>query len=461
MDPDESKTDTRLTKEQQLVLDQALRRESIFVTGGAGTGKSFLLRTLVQRLNAKKLVVNVTASTGIAACHVGGVTVHSFAGIGNGEGELHDIIKRSKYRTWQWQRCDVLIIDEISMLSATVFDNLNRVAQAARKTHDEPFGGIQVLVFGDFYQLPPVSGDFAFRAACWEALFPPDQVVRLTQIIRQHSDPKFGKLLQRMRVGTMTPDDIRVLATPTGARIKDATRLYSLNRKVDSHNAKRLRALLGRETVFAAVDRGKTSYLKNLRIPSRLRLKVGTRIILMVNLSVGLGLANGSQGTVLAVRDPEAIPPTTILSDAEPDESGSVCVDIGVWSKAHREGVWNTYVPGRNSSFGQGMGMVRVRFDHGLVFDVPRWQSCIRMEGKKVASRTQVPMALAYAISIHKSQGMTIPRLRVSFARIFAHGQAYVAMSRAPSRASVRIDGFRAEVITVSEDVQKYYAALP
>ena len=156
-----------LSQEQQRVLDMVKKGESVFFTGSAGTGKSWLLKKIIASLPPETTFP--TASTGVAACHIGGKTLHSFAGIGNGSGDLESCTRQASLEpsASQWRRCRCLIIDEISMIDAEMFDKLESIARTLKRSRD-PFGGIQLVLCGDFLQLPPVSKDGKIREYCFQ-----------------------------------------------------------------------------------------------------------------------------------------------------------------------------------------------------------------------------------------------------------------------------------------------------
>ena len=197
----------------KLVVDQ---KKSVFFTGSAGTGKSVLLRDIIRNLRVKYRKeqdrVAVTASTGLAACNVGGSTLHSFAGIGLGKEEVPELvrkIKRNAKAKLRWQRTKVLVVDEISMVDGDLFDKLENIARIIR-SNGRPFGGIQLVITGDFFQLPPVPdhgrvAKFSFDAATWNTSI--EHTIGLTRVFRQ-KDPTFANMLNEMRVGKLTPQSI-------------------------------------------------------------------------------------------------------------------------------------------------------------------------------------------------------------------------------------------------------------
>lgn len=410
--------------------------KSVFITGRAGCGKSFLVKRLIDALR-KQLghsKVFVTAATGIAACNVNGVTLHSFAGIGLGKDGVATLVKRIKRNVkvkQRWRQAKVLVIDEISMIDAGLLDKLDKIARAVRDC-DEVWGGLRLIMVGDFFQLPPVSCDeddpkfFAFDAGCWKEIIGRDNVIDLRTQMRQQEDTAFTTLLNNLRVGRV-PDGAAALLESAGAGLAaleakgiKPTKLFPHNATVDAVNRKKLAALPGDVTVFAAKDTGskagKAQLAKNCRIPTEISLKVGAQVMLLRNLAQSLGLVNGVQGVV-------------------------------------EDFVWATEAKKEK--------LPKVRFftqhfgEQSRVLGREKWE--IKVGRTVIAKRLQVPLRLSYAITIHKSQGMTIDALEVDLEGVFAPGQAYVALSRAVSLDRVRVRNFDPSIIKFNEDVLRFY----
>ena len=291
---------------------------SVFFTGNAGTGKSFLLRAIVQELHRRHSSgVFVTASTGIAAANVGGRTIHSFAGIGLGEDDAATMVRTLKPNARaRWRQAQVLVIDEISMLCGVLLDKLDSVGRAVRGQPDKPFGGIQVVLVGDFFQLPPVrlgqdpNVRFCFTARCWNEVVAETFV--LSRVYRQR-DAQFLAMLDEVRHGTVGPASERILqlvyqqtVNPPAASTDDdgikPTVLYATNRHVDAQNERELRKLAGDAKTFRATDKGEANARHHLEqnclAPTVLELKVGAQVMLLKNLHVEDGLTNGTRGVV-------------------------------------------------------------------------------------------------------------------------------------------------------------------
>ncbi|XP_068558735.1 ATP-dependent DNA helicase PIF1 [Cebidichthys violaceus] len=409
----------KLNKDQAAVLAAVLSGKNVFFTGSAGTGKSFLLKRIMGSLPPKSTFA--TASTGVAACHIGGTTLHNFAGIGSGSAPLEQCIELAQRPgvLQHWTSCRHLIIDEVSMVEAQFFDKLEAVARSVRRS-TEPFGGIQLIICGDFLQLPPVSkgkekASFCFQARSWR------KVIRVNMElmeVRRQTDQSFISLLQAVRVGRVTEDVTAKLMDSAYHRIERdgilATRLCTHKDDVELTNENKLQQLPGSARVFEALD-SDPALVKTIDAHSPvgrlIQLKVGAQVMLTKNLDVARGLVNGARGVVAAF------------------ESGK-------------------------------HGLPRVRFLCGAteVLKPERW--VFKSGGGIHLSRQQLPLKLAWAISIHKSQGMTLDCVEISLARVFESGQAYVALSRARSLEGLRVMDFDPRVVRADPDVLVFYKKL-
>ncbi|XP_075391883.1 ATP-dependent DNA helicase PIF1 isoform X2 [Tenrec ecaudatus] len=411
-------TKPQLSEEQAAVLNVVLKGQSVFFTGSAGTGKSYLLKRILGSLPPTGTVA--TASTGVAACHIGGTTLHAFAGIGSGRAPLAQCVALAQRPGVQqgWLNCQRLVIDEISMVEADLFDKLEAVARAVRR-QDKPFGGIQLIICGDFLQLPPVTKgsqppQFCFQAKSWKRCVP--VTLELTQVWRQ-ADQAFISLLQAVRLGRCTDEMTRQLqATATHKVGWDgivATRLCTHQDDVAVTNQKRLQKLPGEVHSFEATDSDpEQARTLDAQCPASrlLQLKLGAQVMLLKNLAVSRGLVNGARGVVVG--------------------------------------------------FEEGKGLPQVRFLCGVteVIRADRWT--VQVTGGQLISRQQLPLQLAWAISIHKSQGMSLDCVEISLGRVFASGQAYVALSRARSLQGLRVLDFNPTVVCCDPQVLRFYAAL-
>jgi hypothetical protein len=410
------KSNVVLSKEQNAVVEAAISKKSLFLTGNAGTGKSVVLREIVKVLKKKFMnddvaQVYVTAPTGVAACNINGCTIHSWAGLGIGELDKNvtaKAIMKNKNKREKWENTKVLIIDEISMVSSDMFDMLEYIARFVRKS-SLPFGGIQVILCGDFLQLPPITKGkdlhFCFEAESWKDVV--KQTFELTKQFRQTNDTKFTQILNEIRIGQISKESELELKKCIKKQLPEgkieATKLYPHKDTVSSENSTRLGGLKGDSTEFKAQDKGDQPFLdtlkKNCSAPERLILKEGAQVILLKNLSVEEGLVNGSRG---------------IISDFATQSGNPIVQFANQTCEIEQE-------------------------DFTLV------------AGNEIkATRRQYPLDLAWAISIHKSQGMTIDFVQTSLNTVFEYGQAYVALSRCRS-----LEGL---TITEDFDVKKFRA---
>ncbi|CAG5896921.1 unnamed protein product [Menidia menidia] len=409
----------KLNRDQEAILHAVLSGKNVFFTGSAGTGKSFLLKRIIGSLPPKSTFA--TASTGVAACHIGGTTLHTFAGIGSGSAPLEQCIELAQRPgvLRHWTSCRHLIIDEVSMVEAQFFDKLESVARSVRRSN-QPFGGIQLIVCGDFLQLPPVSkgkekASFCFQARSWRKVI---EVNLELMEVRRQTDQNFISLLQAVRVGRVTEEVTATLMRSAYHQIeKDgilATRLCTHKDDVELTNEKKLQQLPGSVRVFEALD-SDPELVKTIDAHSPvsrlIQLKVGAQVMLTKNLDVAQGLVNGARGVVVAFESEKC-------------------------------------------------GFPRVRFSCGIteVMKPERW--IIKSGGGIHLSRQQLPLQLAWAISIHKSQGMTLDCVEISLARVFECGQAYVALSRARSLEGLRVMDFDPRVVRADPDVLLFYKKL-
>jgi ATP-dependent DNA helicase PIF1 len=511
---DEPSAAPQMSNEQQRAAEAVRQGDSIFLTGGAGTGKSYTLKSIIDllRMMYGREAVFVTASTGIAACALGGTTVHSFAGIGLGRDsakELADKVASKQAVCKRWLSCRALVIDEISMLDGTLFEKLDFVARTVRgarcmpTTHDpsdEPFGGIQLVLCGDFFQLPPVGMErdptvrFLFETDAWrEAQLLP---IVLTKTFRQ-KEAGFIALLDEMRRARLSPFSIAQLQhhvshppeqfvrgarggappltstaqapqpiataaappadaggepspamvafpVPAGAGAPPvglflSTRLYPNNESSDSENQMRLDALAHGEgaalRIWMSYDEGAPNLIKDCIAQPRLSLRLGAQVMLLKNLDQQAKLVNGSRGVVTGFEAPavdERLKRVTMHPKDMPPLVPRVAFQVDPLA-------------------GAAGWLTRVVYPE-------EWT--VEEGGRTVASRTQVPLKLAWSISIHKSQGMTIPSLEVELSSCFEAGQAYVALSRAVSLQQTRIVSFAPGKVVAHRKVVDFYAAL-
>ncbi|KKA19930.1 DNA repair and recombination protein pif1, mitochondrial [Rasamsonia emersonii CBS 393.64] len=471
-----------LSDEQRSVLEAVVDKgKSIFFTGSAGTGKSVLMREIIKKLREKYRRepdrVAVTASTGLAACNIEGVTLHSFAGIGLGKESAQELVKKirknQKARN-RWLRTKILIIDEVSMVDGDLFDKLEEIARRIRN-NGRPFGGIQLVVTGDFFQLPPVpeSGNreakFAFSAATWNTCI--EHTVLLTHVFRQ-KDPEFAEMLNEMRLGKIsqrTIDAFKKLSRPLDFHDSlEATELFPTRAEVDNANGLRMSKLSGETMTFHAVDSGtiqdpqvRDKLLANCMAPPVIHLKKGAQVMLIKNMEDTL--VNGSLGRVVAFMDEatfdyyrenedEFVEDAGYLSDEE--KAARARKRIRALAHKEKEDGINTSRKWPLVCFVQPDGTER-----HLLCQPETWKIELP-NGEVQAQRQQVPLILAWALSIHKAQGQTLQRVKVDLGRVFEKGQAYVALSRATSQAGLQVFGFDPKKVMVHPKVIEFYRNL-
>ena len=400
------------TMRQAQAMTVMMSNRSVFLTGAPGSGKSFVLGKFVRNAEARGLRVAVTASTGIAATHIGGTTIHSWSGIGIRETlEAKDLAALSKrgQLVSRYQATDVLVIDEISMLPGWFLDLLDFLSKVLRGD-TRPFGGLQVVLVGDMFQLPPVARnsnnqEFAHHSAAWKELDP-----LVCYLDEQHRQRKDGLLevLEAMRKGELNDECVALLNSrlhrrpPEGVEV---TRLYSHNVNVDSINHQRLAMLEGALERFEMRSNGPASAVdqlsKRILAPQLLDLKVGAEVMFVAN-DPSRAFVNGSRGRVIRFQDGR---PIVALSD------GGRAITVSPYS----------------------------------------WQN---IEDDKVRAEViQLPLRLAWAITIHKSQGMSIDSAEIDLSRSFTPGMGYVALSRLRSLDGLYIAGMNAMALRLHPQI--------
>lgn len=384
---------------KQLDAIELMKKDgNIFLTGQPGTGKTYTTNQYISWCLDNGKIPTVTASTGIAAVHVGGTTLHSWAGVRDDNSltaEDMDDILDNPYTRDRICKTEILIIDEISMVSAKLLNVVSKLAMIARGNMT-PFGGIKVIAVGDFFQLPPVKGDFAFESEAWkQANF---QVCYLHEQHRQN-DKIFNDILTNIRAGFLDEDQkqiIRSRVIEDASTLNHAIRIETHNVNVDSINEMKLDRHQGIPQTYVMSSKGNEQAIKSLKknclSPERLTLKVGVPVLLTRN-DIDKRYVNGSQGIITALLKYSV---KVLLKNGLEVE-----VEQGVWERA--EGYGNNK--------------------------------------KVIASIAQVPLKLAYAITTHKSQGMTLDEAVIDVSKAFAPGQAYVAVSRLRSLDGVHFQG--------------------
>ncbi len=443
---------------QSSALDILQTGQNVFLTGSAGSGKTYTLNQYINYLRARRVPVAVTASTGIAATHMNGTTIHSWSGIGiKDELSERDLstLARKQFLADRLKETAVLIIDEISMLHAKQLNLVNEVLKHVRK-NDAPFGGIQVVVAGDFFQLPPIGSKgesnrdkFAFMSEAWlDAKF---HICYLSEQHRQVSAAADGgidldDILNQIRRQDVTFEAIAALEDTFDQDVDiKRTRLYTHNLNVNKINDKELAALDGEMRRFEASSVGDSKLVdtlkKTVRTQDDLILKVGAKVMFIKNNNE-LGVSNGTMGELIgfaAVKVDDAKNQETARKDAEADmaEDDIAVIDEGETTKAASKK--KAKAESRPAS-AQKMPVVRLNSGREVIAEPEEW--IIEDEtGDVLASYEQVPLCLAWAITIHKSQGMTLDAAEIDLSRTFELGQGYVALSRLKSLEGLKLLG--------------------
>ena len=445
---------------QSSALDILKTGQNVFLTGSAGSGKTYTLNQYIDYLRARRVPVAVTASTGIAATHMNGTTIHSWSGIGIKD-ELSDRdltnLSRKQFLADRLKDTAVLIIDEISMLHAKQINLVSQVLKHVRK-NDKAFGGIQVVVAGDFFQLPPIGSKgesnrekFAFMSEAWlDAKF---HICYLSEQHRQVSEAANGGLdlddiLNQIRRQEVTFEAIAALEATFDQNVDiKRTRLYTHNLNVNKINDKELADLSGEMMRFEATSVGDSKLVetlkKTVRTQDDLVLKVGSKVMFIKN-NTELGVSNGTMGELIGF--------AAVKIDDSKDSSDNLIEDDDIGSDKDSD-VGNDKQAAKSAKekakkdkakikkpTTQKMPVVRLNTGREVIAEPEEW--IIEDEtGDVLASYEQVPLCLAWAITIHKSQGMTLEAAEIDLSRTFELGQGYVALSRLKSLAGLQLLG--------------------
>ena len=417
-----------------MTQDQALQilktGASVFLTGEPGSGKSYTIKTYIDYLIGKGITPSVTASTGIAATHIGGMTIHSWSGLGiKSELSIYDLeaMLEKEYVVKRVGKAKVLIIDEISMLSSNTLDMIERVCSFIRHNESKPFGGLQIIFVGDFFQLPPIikttdrtstlemfeNSQLAFNAPAWTKTNP--VVCYLTEQHRQ-SDKEFMSVLKNIRENKVDTEvhnilQKRILNKKTGSEnMEKVTKLYSHNIHVDKVNNLELGLISDKIKIFEMTKVGKDfivdNLVKNCLSPYKLELKKGAKVMCTKN-NPEKGFVNGSVGEVVRFSKITTFPVIKFVN--EKGYTREVEIEPMEWS-----------------------------IDDG---------------GKKVATIKQVPLRLAWAMTIHKSQGMSLDEAMMDISNVFEYGQGYVALSRVRTLKGLHLIGYNEMALKVHPEV--------
>ena len=397
---------------QARALDILKTGANVFLTGEPGAGKTYVINQYIAWLEAAGLHVAVTASTGIAATHIGGMTIHSWSGVGArdtiNQYDLDQIMTREKV-VKRLKKAQVLIIDEISMIDGIMLDMVDVIARTARGKGDA-FGGLQVIFVGDFFQLPPVTKmgqimRYGFESRAWENARP--LVCYLSDQFRQE-DEQLLALLNSIRRNEIEEEHYTLLNEQTDIGFTDIepTRLYTHNADVDLVNNTKLAALPGKPKTFKMAGRGSKPLLeglvKNCLSPDTLILKEDAMVMCTKN-NFEAGYVNGTLAKV---------------------------VDF------ERE---------------TGLPIIETTEGKRIVMNTTTWDMI--EDGKVLAQIEQIPLRLAWAITVHKSQGMSLDAVEVDLSKAFVFGQGYVALSRVRTLAGLKVLGLSANALSVDPKI--------
>jgi hypothetical protein len=398
---------------QAEALDILKMGKNVFLTGAAGSGKTFVLSSYIKYLKSHAVDVAVTASTGIAATHLGGMTIHSWSGLGIRstltDYDIEDLMEK-QYLYKRFEKTKVLIIDEVSMLHHFRLDLIEWICRQMKR-NDKPFGGMQIIIAGDFFQLPPISrgetleSEFAYKAESWLA-----SKFTICYLSEQHrqKDNIYLSILNEIRENRVSKKTIELLKSrlnkdPEGGG--EATRLYTHNIDVDVVNKRHLDLISGNTKQYHMTSKGSHGLSETLKksclSPEVLELKVGARVMFTKNHPDG-GYVNGTLGVVKEF-----------------------------------------------NSFGDPV----IETYGGMTFSVSPQSWKIEEEGKVKAEISQLPLRLAWAITVHKSQGMSLDMMEVDLSKSFVQGMGYVALSRVRSLEGMKLLGFNDMSLQVDGEV--------
>lgn len=420
-----------LNTKQQLAVSQTMDGENILITGPAGTGKSFTIKYIIELLKANNKNVGLTATTGTAAFIIGGQTIHSFMGMGIGEDTTADIFIKIKKKSGIYRtlvELDVLIIDEVSMLDAALLEKISDIlcyvkSHSLKDTEmlNKPFGGIQIIFIGDFCQLAPVKGFYCFLSKLWKDAN--IKVIMLEELVRQNDDLLFQKMLQIIRKGKCTDNILKVLNALKDTQFEEEiipTKLYPKNVNVDKINEIEIEKLkrAGNKTIIYKAIAGGGSGSSGACAATGINkydveLVENSQVIITRNIDITGGLVNGTRGIV---------------------------------KHLHKDFVIIKDTQGNN---------------HSIVYYKDILEGSGGKKSAKAADKSHIlhlPLKVSYALSIHKSQGMTIDALEIDLGdNIFTCGQGYTALSRAKSLRSIRVIEVSNQSFKINPFVKAFY----
>ena len=417
-----------LTEKQQQVVDLVTKRKNVMITGPGGTGKSFLIQHIISLkstlLSDKSDIMGVTATTGAAAVLIRGTTLHSLLGIGLGVESAPQLLKKinSNNKIDFWKSLKILIIDEVSMLSLELFDKLEYIARIVR-ANEKPFGGIHLILSGDFLQLPCINGEFCFKSKQWKKCIP--NVICIDEILRQ-TESKFHDILNRARFGKTTQQDVEYIKSECSQNFLDHTNqkcmikptmLQCKRADTDRINDNELRKIKNahiyefkKNVIWSDQPRDQRVLNALNYIPESISICVGAQVMLTVNLNIDEQLVNGSRGIVVGFCESFSKQKIPIVQFVEK----KITVDLFEYS---------------------------IENSHNIV----------------VVKVLQIPLQLAYALTIHKSMGATLDCAHIDFTDVFAYGQGYVALSRIKSLKNLVVKNIQASSFKAHPEALRFY----
>lgn len=397
-----------LSESQEKAIEYFNSGENILMVSSAGSGKSYCIKKMKEKTKKR---MYLTATTGVASYSIEGMTINSFLGIGTGDMSAQEMYKKVRFSQIYMDRItnlDVLVIDEISMMSACLFEKINYVMMAVRK-NPKFFGGVQVILSGDFMQAPPVFKD---RSKDCRLIFESElirenfKVVKLDKNFRQYDDTRFSELLSRLRVGNHTKEDINLIYSRMVSCLNPERYIFltSTNKKAGEINRFNMEKIQEKEYHYPVFCRGNPELKKELKTQLKIKdmenlvLKKNARVMLVKNIDVESGLVNGAMGVV-----------NDIIS-----------------------------------------GYPEVKFDNGVIRLIKEESWDLEVDGKKATAK-QLPLAISYACSIHKSQSLTLKKAILDLEGVFCEHMVYVALSRVSTLEGVYINSFNADKIKISK----------
>lgn len=404
-----------LNHKQHLAVEQTIKGENILITGPAGTGKSYTIKYIIELLRANNKNVGLTATTGTAAFIIGGQTIHSFMGLGICDGSIADIFIKIKKQANIYKRLaelDVLIIDEVSMLDSVLFEKISDIfcyikSSSLKDTEllNKPFGGIQIILIGDFCQLAPVNGIYCFLSKLWQDAA--INVILLEELVRQNDDILFQQILQIIRKGKCTDNILKVLNALKETQFNNEiipTKLYPKNINVDKINDIEINKLkeAGNYTYTYKAEATKDN-IANIN-KYNVELVESSQVIVTRNIDISAGIVNGMRGVI-----------KSLFKD-----------------------------------------FVIIKDTQGNLHNISYYKDIFDKKNKSYI--LHMPLKVSYALSIHKSQGMTIDAVEIDLGdNIFTCGQAYTALSRAKSLKSIKIIEVSKESFKINPYVKAFY----